>query len=61
MSVGSLLHGSRRSISLSTFLEAREWLGLAPPRVEAICLLIVAGKVSTADNLYKKWYDVGGY
>ena len=27
-----------------------EWLGLVPPRVESFFLLVVARKVSTADN-----------
>lgn len=27
------------------------WLGLAPPRLETLCWLVVSGKVTTADNL----------
>ena len=33
---------------------ALAWRGLAPPRVEAFRWLVVAGKISTADNLRRR-------
>ena len=50
---------SSRSFYREIFSEVRSpcalvWMGLAPPRVEAFCWLVVANKISMIDTLRRK-------